>query len=165
VTFLNLIEEKTVRRVGSVCDTAVDVRIIAATHQPLEERIREGRFRPDLFYRLRGVQLRVPALRMRGADVLRIAQHFLEQQAKRYARPNLAFDHGAERALMAHPWPGNVRELRNIVEEAVLLALPMVPRKPGLEEPQDDPKAAPGTPAAPKESPFAALERLRKKPE
>jgi DNA-binding NtrC family response regulator len=119
---LKLIEEKTVRRLGSVRDTKVDVRIVAATHQPLEERIREGRFRADLFYRLRGLQLRVPALRERGDDIVRLARHFLSVQGARYGRPGLALSPQAEAMLLAHPWPGNVRELRNVAEEAVLLA-------------------------------------------
>ena len=119
---LKLIEEHKVRRLGSVRDVEVDVRIVAATHQPLEERIREGRFRADLYYRLRGVQLRVPPLRDRGEDVLRLARHFLAKAASRYGRRGLAFSSEAERALAAHAWPGNVRELRNVVEEAALLA-------------------------------------------
>jgi DNA-binding NtrC family response regulator len=119
---LKLIEEKTVRRLGSVRDTPVDVRIVAATHQPLEERIREGRFRADLFYRLRGLELRVPALRDRGEDILRLARHFLAVQGARYGRPGLALGPQAEALLLAHHWPGNVRELRNVAEEAVLLA-------------------------------------------
>ncbi|MCL4688060.1 MAG: sigma-54 dependent transcriptional regulator [Burkholderiales bacterium] len=119
---LKLIEEKSVRRLGSVRDTRVDVRIVAATHQPLEERICEGRFRADLFYRLRGLQLRVPALRERGDDIVRLARHFLAAQGARYGRPGLALSPQAEALLLAHPWPGNVRELRNVVEEAVLLA-------------------------------------------
>jgi DNA-binding NtrC family response regulator len=119
---LKLIEEKVVRRLGSVRDTNVDVRIVAATHQPLEERIGEGRFRADLFYRLRGVQLRVPALRERGDDIARLARHFLSVQGARYGRPGLTLGPAAEALLLAHPWPGNVRELRNVIEEAVLLS-------------------------------------------
>ena len=119
---LKLIEEKSVRRLGSVRDTKVDVRIVAATHQPLEERIREGHFRADLFYRLRGLQLRVPPLRERGDDILLLARHFLSVQGARYRRPGLALSPQAEALLLAHPWPGNVRELRNVAEEAVLLA-------------------------------------------
>jgi len=119
---LKLIEERKVRRLGSVRDVEVDVRIVAATHQPLEDRIKEGRFRADLFYRLRGVQLRVPPLRERGNDVLRLARHFLGQAATKYGRSGLRLAADAERALLGHHWPGNVRELRNIIEEAALLA-------------------------------------------
>jgi DNA-binding NtrC family response regulator len=119
---LKLLEEKTVRRLGSVRDTAVDVRIIAATNRPLEEWARDGRFRQDLYFRLRGVQLRVPPLRERGEDIVRLARHFLEEHSVRYGRRGLRLLPEAEKALMAYTWPGNVRELRNVVEEAVLLA-------------------------------------------
>ncbi|MGE5095323.1 MAG: sigma-54-dependent transcriptional regulator [Betaproteobacteria bacterium] len=119
---LKLIEERKVRRLGSVRDVDVDVRIVAATHQPLEDRIKEGKFRADLFYRLRGVQLRVPPLRDRGDDILRLARHFLAQAAAKYGRRGLKLAADAERGLMSHHWPGNVRELRNIIEEAALLA-------------------------------------------
>jgi two-component system, NtrC family, response regulator AtoC len=119
---LKLIEERKVRRLGSVRDMEVNVRIVAATHQPLEDRIREGRFRADLFYRLRGVQLRVPALRERDGDVQLLARHFLAVSGAKYGRPRLQLSTDAERALLSHSWPGNVRELRNIVEEAALLS-------------------------------------------
>jgi transcriptional regulator with PAS, ATPase and Fis domain len=119
---LKLIEERKVRRLGSVRDVEVDVRIVAATHQPLEDRIREGKFRADLFYRLRGVQLRVPPLREREGDIALLARHFLSAAGARYGRPGLLLAPDAERALVAHRWPGNVRELRNIIEESALLA-------------------------------------------
>ena len=119
---LKLIEERKVRRLGSVRDVEVDVRIVAATHQPLEDRIREGKFRADLFYRLRGVQLRVPPLRERDGDIALLARHFLATAGAKYGRPGLILAPDAERALVGHRWPGNVRELRNIIEEAALLA-------------------------------------------
>ncbi len=118
---LKLIEEKTVRRLGSVRDTRVDVRIVAATHRALEDGIREGTFRADLYYRLRGVQLRVPPLRERGDDIVRLARHFLAEYGQRYGRPSMRFSPQAETMLLAHDWPGNVRELRNVAEEAALL--------------------------------------------
>ncbi len=118
---LKLIEEKTVRRLGSVRDTRVDVRIVAATHRSLEEGIKTGSFRADLYYRLRGVQLRVPPLRDRGEDVVLIARHFLAEFGQRYGRPAMRFSPEAESMLRAHDWPGNVRELRNVAEEAALL--------------------------------------------
>jgi DNA-binding NtrC family response regulator len=118
---LKLLEEKTVRRLGSVREQRVCVRVIAATHRPLEALVREGRFRADLYYRLRVVQLQLPALRERGDDVLLLARHFLALHAARYgkAAPQLSAD--ACSALRLHPWPGNVRELRNGLEQAVLL--------------------------------------------
>jgi DNA-binding NtrC family response regulator len=119
---LELLEEKTVRRIGSLRDQRVDVRIIAATHRPLEQLVREGKFRSDLFFRLRIVHLDVPPLRDRGQDILLLARHFLRLHGGRYGRDSLSFAPGAERALAAHRWPGNVRELRNVMEQAALLA-------------------------------------------
>jgi two-component system response regulator AtoC len=118
---LKLLEEKTVRRLGNLRDQRVDVRIVAATHQPLEARVREGRFRADLFYRLRIVELPMPALRDRGDDILLLARHFLAVHAARYGRQTLKLDDAACRRMQAHAWPGNVRELRNLMEQAVLL--------------------------------------------
>jgi two-component system, NtrC family, response regulator AtoC len=119
---LKLLEEKTVRRLGSVREQRVSVRIVAATHRPLEALVREGRFRADLYYRLCVVQLHLPPLRERGADVLGLARHFLALHARRYgkAMPVLAAD--AQVLLQRHSWPGNVRELRNVLEQAVLLS-------------------------------------------
>jgi DNA-binding NtrC family response regulator len=122
VKLLKLLEEKTIRRLGSVRDQRVNVRIVAATHQPLERLVSEGRFRSDLFFRLRIVQLGLPPLRERGEDILFLARHFLAQHSARYGKRDLRFSPGAERALLEYAWPGNVRELRNVVEQAVLLA-------------------------------------------
>jgi DNA-binding NtrC family response regulator len=119
---LKLLEEKTVRRVGAVRDNRVDVRIVAATHRPLEELVRDGKFRSDLFFRLRIIQLKVPPLRDRGQDILLLAQFFLEYHARRYGKAKLHFSADVQRMLLAHHWPGNVRELRNVIEQAVLLA-------------------------------------------
>jgi DNA-binding NtrC family response regulator len=119
---LKLLEEKSVRRVGSLRDQKVDVRIVAATHRPLEALVKENRFRPDLYFRLRVVELAVPPLRQRGTDTLLLARHFLAVHGARYGKPALRFSDEAERLLAAHGWPGNVRELRNVIEQAVLLA-------------------------------------------
>ena len=118
---LKLLEEKTVRRLGSVREQRVSVRIVAATHRPLETLVREGRFRADLYYRLRVVQLQLPALRERGDDTLLIARHFLALHAARYGKPAPQLDAGAQALLRGYPWPGNVRELRNVIEQAVLM--------------------------------------------
>ncbi|MBL0092712.1 MAG: sigma-54-dependent Fis family transcriptional regulator [Piscinibacter sp.] len=118
---LKLLEERTVRRLGSVREQRVNVRIVAATHRPLDQLVREGRFRADLYFRLRVVQLELPPLRERGADVLLLARSFVAHHAARYGRATPAFSADAEHALMRHAWPGNVRELRNLLEQAVLL--------------------------------------------
>jgi DNA-binding NtrC family response regulator len=119
---LKLLEEKAVRRIGSVRERRVNIRIISATNQDLERMVREGRFRSDLFFRLRIITLRVPPLRERGEDVLRLARHFLEVQGQRYGKRGLRFSEAAEHVLMGYGWPGNVRELRNMLEQTVLLA-------------------------------------------
>ncbi len=119
---LKVIEEQRIRRVGSVQERRVDVRVIAATNQLLEERAKEGKFRPDLLYRLRVIELKVPPLRARGEDVLLLANRFLGEFARRYGKAGLAFTPAALDRLTRHDWPGNVRELRNLIEQAVLLA-------------------------------------------
>jgi DNA-binding NtrC family response regulator len=122
VKLLKLLEERSVRRLGSVRDMRVDVRIIAATHQPLEEMVRRGTFRADLYFRLRMVIVRLPALRERGDDVLLLADRFLAEQRRRYGKPSLYLSRAAREVLRRYSWPGNVRELRNMIEQAVLLA-------------------------------------------
>ncbi len=119
---LKLLEEKTVRRLGGLRDQKVDVRIVAATHRSLEEQVRAERFRADLYFRLRIVELKVPPLRARGDDVLLLAHRFLEMHAARYGRGAMTLDAGAKGLLTRHRWPGNVRELRNLMEQAVLLS-------------------------------------------
>ncbi len=118
---LKLLEEKTVRRLGSVREQRVSVRIVAATHRPLEALVQEGKFRADLFYRLRVVELSLPPLRERGEDILMLARHFIAQHARRYAKPPPELSASASAAMLAHAWPGNVRELRNALEQTVLL--------------------------------------------
>ncbi len=120
---LRLLEEKTVRRLGSLRDQQVDVRIVAATHRPLETLVAEGRFRADLLFRIRIVHLAVPALRDRESDVMLLAQHYLAaaREALRQAR-RCRCRTRCSAALRRHRWPGNVRELRNVMEQAVLLA-------------------------------------------
>ncbi len=118
---LKLLEEKTVRRVGSLRDQPVNVRIVAATHRPLEALVQEKCFRADLYYRLRVVQLTLPPLRDRGGDILRLAEHFIAEHARRYGKPPPVLTPAARNALERHSWPGNVRELRNVLEQAVLL--------------------------------------------
>ena len=122
VKLLKLLEDRTVRRIGAVRDRQVDVRFISATHRDLEALVREGRFRADLYFRLRVVEMEAPPLRARGQDVLLLARHFLEQSGRRYGKSGLALDASAEALVLRHPWPGNVRELRNAMEQAALSA-------------------------------------------
>jgi two-component system response regulator HydG len=119
---LRMLEDRRVRPLGSTREVPIDVRVIAATHRDLEALAEDGRFRPDLFFRINVVRLDVPPLRARGNDVLLLAQAFLEQFAARAGRKALRFGRSAAEKLLAHDWPGNVRELRNCIEHAVALA-------------------------------------------
>jgi len=119
---LRVLEEKRVRRLGSVREVEIDLRIIAATHVDLPLAVRDGRFRQDLYYRLNIVPIHLPALRERGDDILLLGEHFLERFNREYEiRPAPAFTEEIRTALRSHSWPGNVRELRNAIERAVLL--------------------------------------------
>jgi DNA-binding NtrC family response regulator len=118
---LRVLEEKVVVRVGGSTPIPVDVRVIAATNQPLEELIRQRRFREDLFFRLNVVNLTLPPLAERGDDVLVLADHFLQQFCYQIGRPIPQLLPSARQALKAHGWPGNVRELRNTIERVCYL--------------------------------------------
>ena len=119
---LRLLENKSVRRLGSLRDQTVDVRILAATNQQLDQRVQQGEFRADLLFRLRIITLELPPLRERGDDILLLAEHFLTVLCRRYGKRLLSLDKAAQELLMYYSWPGNVRELRNMIEQAVLLA-------------------------------------------
>jgi transcriptional regulator with GAF, ATPase, and Fis domain len=119
---LKLLEEKTLRRIGSAREHKVNIRIISATNQDLERMVKEGRFRSDLYFRLRVVTLSMPPLRTTGRDIIRIATFYLQSHARRYGKKGLHFSPAAEQLLLRHTWPGNVRELRNMLEQTVLLA-------------------------------------------
>ncbi len=115
---LRAIEEKAVRRVGSVVERSVDARIIAASHKDLREEVKAGRFREDLLYRLAVLEVRVPPLRERPEDVPPLAVRFLDEVRKNGGPNVLGFSESAIVRLMAHPWHGNVRELQNVVQKA-----------------------------------------------
>ncbi len=117
---LKVLEERRFRRLGSVRDHAVDVRVIAATHLDLAQAVADRRFRGDLYYRINTLVLRVPALRERPEDIPALAACIFERQSRGAVPPELSPE--ALRALQAYSWPGNVRELRNVLERAVLLS-------------------------------------------
>lgn len=119
---LRVLQEMTFEPVGSSESIRVDVRIIAATHQPLEELIRKGRLREDLFYRLNVISIRMPSLRERREDIPELAMHFLNNYAKSASKEVKQIDDDAMELLLAHQWPGNIRELQNVVEHAVVMA-------------------------------------------
>ncbi|RZS54884.1 sigma-54-dependent transcriptional regulator [Sphaerotilus mobilis] len=121
VKLLKLLEEKRMRRLGGLRELQVHARVISATNRPLEQMVRDGTFRADLFFRLRIVEIRVPPLRERGGDITVLAEHFLQLHGQRYRKPGLVLGPDARQALLQYSWPGNIRELRNVMEQAVLV--------------------------------------------
>lgn len=119
---LRVLQEREVERVGSSRKLHVDVRVIASTNRDLEKEVAEGRFRQDLYYRLRVVPVVLPPLRERGEDILELARHFIQTFCRSYDRPVMELEPAAVTRLLQHAWPGNVRELKHAVERAVLLA-------------------------------------------
>jgi DNA-binding NtrC family response regulator len=114
---LRVLEEKALRR-----SDPVDVRFIAATQLDLGALVERGHFRPDLYYRLNVISIPVPPLRERGADMLLLARHFADQQARKLGKRIAGFDGEFSAFLRNYPWPGNVGELENLIERAVILA-------------------------------------------
>lgn len=119
---LRVLEGHPFERVGGGTQISVDVRVVAATNQPLEQAMKEGNFRRDLFYRLQVVEIHVPPLRERRGDIALIAEHFLNRFVRETGRRIRGFTDEAISAMSEYQWPGNVRELRNAVERAVALA-------------------------------------------
>ncbi len=119
---LRALEQGEVEPLGSDVTTTVDVRLLCATNQDLTVLLAEGRFRQDLYDRLAVLLVPLPPLRERGDDVLLLAEHFLEQEARRYRRPVVGLSGPTRRRLQEYPWPGNVRELRNVITRAVLFS-------------------------------------------
>lgn len=117
---LKVIEKKTFRRVGGIKEIEVDTRIISATSRNLEEKIAQGDFREDLFYRLDVATIDIPPLRERIEDVLLIADHFLKIYNKEFKKNIKSLHKDVKTLLLKHNWPGNVRELKNVIERAVL---------------------------------------------
>ena len=147
VKLLRAIQEKAVRAVGSEQESRVDVRILSATHKNLADEVEQGLFRRDLFYRINVIELRVPSLRERAADIALIADACIRRLAEEYntAAPRLHED--ALQALLAYAFPGNVRELENVLERAFTLCDGNVIRAPDLRLPGAN--AAASSPAAP----------------
>lgn len=121
VTLLRVLQEREFRRVGGTETVQVDARVIAATHVDLEQRIDEGTFRADLYYRLNVFPIRVPPLRERITDILLLADHFVGQYARAAQKSVRRISTPAIDMLLAYHWPGNVRELANCIERAVLI--------------------------------------------
>ncbi|HXO22638.1 MAG TPA: sigma-54 dependent transcriptional regulator, partial [Thermoanaerobaculia bacterium] len=120
VKLLRVLEERQVMRVGGSELIDVDFRLIAATNRDLEKEVADGRFREDLYYRLKVVTLRIPPLRERPADLPALAEHFLAVFSQEHGRPTIRITPEALEVLSRYPWPGNVRELRNVIESMVV---------------------------------------------
>jgi two-component system nitrogen regulation response regulator NtrX len=146
---LRVLQEQTFERVGGSETLSVDVRVIAASNKDLEEEIRKGAFREDLFYRLNVIPFEVPPLRERRGDIALLADHFLRRFSREYGKRQKALGAEAMQLLVQYAWPGNVRELRNVIERMVIMVPQEVIR-------QDDvasalrlrPQSEPETPAA-----------------
>ena len=121
VKLLRALEQRTVRPVGGDREIPFDVRLISATNRDLETAMDEHTFRDDLYYRINVIQIELPPLRLRGSDILLIAQHYIEQFAERMQKKVTGMDPAAAERLLSYAWPGNVRELRNVIERAVAL--------------------------------------------
>lgn len=119
---LRALEERRIERLGSNESIPVDVRIVSATHRPLEQEITAGHFRADLFYRLRVVTIEIAPLRDRREDIPLLADLFLRTAVERYELPSRTLAQGALRRLVEYDWPGNVRELKNTIDRAVIMA-------------------------------------------
>lgn len=119
---LNVLERRVVRRVGSTKERPVAARFIAATNRNLQQMVIEGRFRPDLYYRLNVLHVVMPPLRERGDDIVLLARHFASQTEKRYGLPARQFSRDALELMRGYTWPGNVRELKHQISRAVLLS-------------------------------------------
>ncbi|HEY0323696.1 MAG TPA: sigma-54 dependent transcriptional regulator [Pyrinomonadaceae bacterium] len=157
---LRALEERRIERLGGTDSIPVDVRIVSATHRPLEQEIAAGNFRADLFYRLRVVTIDIAPLRERREDIPTLAETFARMAAERYNLPQRPIAQSALRRLIEYDWPGNVRELRNTIERSMILAegdeltardLPEeivgngAKRKPGDAETEEDALAVPFT--------------------
>jgi len=135
VKLLRFLETKSIERVGGSKAIELDVRLVAATNRDLEQRVREGKFREDLFFRLNVVRIVMPPLRERVSDIPLLLAHYLKLFAAENQVSPLTLTAGALRALQSYPWPGNIRELRNFCENAVVLH-----RGPELSEYDLEPK-------------------------
>ncbi|MBC2696567.1 MAG: sigma-54-dependent Fis family transcriptional regulator [Desulfobacteraceae bacterium] len=121
VKLLRVVQEKTFRRIGGTKNIKVDVRIISATNQDLEQKVKNGSFREDIYYRLNVIPVKIPSLKERNEDIPLLARYFIEKYSKEFGKEITKMSPYALRLLMEYPFPGNVRELENIIERSVAL--------------------------------------------
>jgi formate hydrogenlyase transcriptional activator len=119
---LCVLQDGTFERLGSTKTIRVDVRVIAATNRNLEEMVREGKFRQDLYYRLNVFPICIPPLRERGEEILSLTEEFIKEFARKMGKPVKSVEHDTILAMLRYPWPGNIRELRNVVERAMIIS-------------------------------------------
>ncbi len=122
VKLLRVLQERVVERVGGMRTIDVDVRLVTATNAPLEQMIKDGTFREDLFYRLNVVPMQLPSLRSRRSDIPSLARHFLRRFRQRLGRDVQDITADAMSVLLEFDWPGNIRQLENVIERMVLLS-------------------------------------------
>jgi DNA-binding NtrC family response regulator len=145
VKILRVLQDRSFERIGGVKTIRVDIRVIAATNQDLEERVRQGRFREDLYYRLNVIPIRVPPLRDRVADIPLLVRHFLDGFSRKRKTPPKRLSPGALELLLEYSWPGNVRELENLMDRLVILS------EGEVVEAAELPERLQGRPPAPRE--------------
>jgi DNA-binding NtrC family response regulator len=138
--FLRVLQERTFRRLGGLTTHSFHARLVVSSRRDLAALVEQGLFRPDLFYRIDVVSVRLPPLSERPEDLLPLARAFARRAAVGYSRPARRFSKQAEKALQRHSWPGNIRELLHVVEKAVLTA------EQSLIEPEDLPMGSFGSP-------------------
>ena len=139
-----MIQDGELERVGGTVTLKTDVRLVAATNRRLDEEVKVGRFREDLFYRLNVFPITIPPLRERREDVPALVQHLVEKHCRKLGRPVLQVSQGTMQDLQAHDWPGNVRELEAVIESAVITS-----RGPMLRIDELRPPGVPVTPPVP----------------
>ncbi len=122
VKLLRFLQERVIERIGGRKEIPVDVRVISATHQALEEQINDGRFREDLYYRLSEIVVNIPDLKDRDGDALLLAHNFMNRFTREFDKRAKSFDRHATRAIASYDWPGNVRELENRIKRAVIMS-------------------------------------------
>jgi transcriptional regulator with PAS, ATPase and Fis domain len=122
VKLLRVLQEKEVERIGATRPIPVDIRVIAATHRPLEQLIKEGKFREDLYYRLHVFTINIPPLRVQGSSILAMANHLIAKLNSELCTYVTGLGSRVQEVFLAHRWPGNVREMHNVLERAVQLA-------------------------------------------
>ncbi len=153
IKLLRVLQERRIRRVGGTEEIEVDVRVITATNQDLEQMVRERKFREDLYYRVNVIPIHLPPLREKREDIRPLAEHFLRKYSQSLGKPVRGISEEALECLESYDWPGNVRELENVIERAVALedgevirpeALPRQVRHGDLREPRTEVSLPPG---------------------